>query len=132
LVGWVSLHSTNQPTATGAILTPVSYNQSKSLIIPMNQPIENARVVARIPLAVKETLQKAADLSGATLNQFLVQAALKEADRVFETERTIVLSERDAQAVFDLLENPPTPNQQLLVAVDRHRAFIRENNRTAE
>jgi uncharacterized protein (DUF1778 family) len=113
-------------------MAPVSYDRIKSLIIPMNQPIENARVVARIPPAVKETLQKAADLSGATLNQFLVQAALKEADRVLETERAIVLSERDAQTVFDLLENPPTPNQQLLVAVDRHRAFISENNRTAE
>lgn len=61
-----------------------------------------------------------------------VQAALKKADRVLETERTIVLSERDAQTVFDLLENPPTPNQQLLIAVSRHRAFILENNRTAE
>jgi uncharacterized protein (DUF1778 family) len=98
----------------------------------MNQPTENARVVARIPSAVKETLQRAADLSGATLNQFLVQAALKEADRVLATERTIVLSERDAQKVFDLLENPPTPSQQLLAAVDKHRVFIRENNRTAE
>lgn len=94
----------------------------------MNQPIENVRVVARIPPAVKETLQQAADLSGATLNQFLVQAALKEANQILETERTIVLSERDAQKVFDLIENPPIPNQQLLAAVDRHRAFIRENN----
>ncbi|WP_219892211.1 DUF1778 domain-containing protein [Chamaesiphon polymorphus] len=54
------------------------------------------------------------------------------ANQILETERTIFLSERDAQTVFDLLENPPTPNQQLLVAVDRHRAFIREHNRTAE
>jgi Protein of unknown function (DUF1778) len=43
-------------------------------------------------------------------------------------ETLIVLSERDAQTVFDLLEHPPTPNQRLLVAVDRHRAFIRANN----
>ncbi len=98
----------------------------------MNQRTQDARVVARIPSTVKETLQKAADLSGATLNQFLVQSALTAANQILETERTIVLSERDAQTVFDLLENPPTPNQQLLVAVDRHRAFIRENNRTAE
>lgn len=98
----------------------------------MSQPIENTRVVARVPPTVKETLQKAADLSGATLNQFIVQAALKEADRVLETDRTIVLSERDAQRVFDLIENPPAPNQQLLAAIDKHRAFIHENNRTAE
>jgi uncharacterized protein (DUF1778 family) len=98
----------------------------------MNQPTKDARVVARIPPAVKETLQKAADLSGATLNQFLVQAAFKEAKQILEAERTIVLSERDAQTVFDLLDNPPAPNQQLVIAVDRHRAFIRENYRAAE
>jgi uncharacterized protein (DUF1778 family) len=98
----------------------------------MNQRTQDARVVARIPPMVKETLQKAADLSGATLNQFLVQSALTAANQILETERTIVLSERDAQTVFDLLENPPTPTQQLLAAVDRHRTFIRENNRTAE
>ena len=94
----------------------------------MNQPIENVRVVARIPPAVKETLQQAADLSGATLNQFLVQAALTAANQILETERTIVLSARDAQKVFALIENPPRPNQRLLAAVDRHRAFIRANH----
>ena len=98
----------------------------------MNQPTQDVRVVARIPPTVKETLQKAADLSGATLNQFLVQSALSVATQILETERTIVLSERDAQTVFELLEYPPVPSPQLLVAVDRHRAFIRENNRTAE
>jgi uncharacterized protein (DUF1778 family) len=98
----------------------------------MNQTTKDARVVARIPPAVKETLQQAADLSGATLNQFLVQAALTAANQILETERTIVLSERDAQTVFDLLENPPTPNHKLLAAVDRHRAFIRENYRAAK
>jgi uncharacterized protein (DUF1778 family) len=98
----------------------------------MNQRTQDVRVVARIPPTVKETLQKAADLSGATLNQFLVQSALTAANQLLATERAILLSERDAQTIFDLLEHPPTPNQQLLVAVDRHRAFIRENNRTAE
>ncbi len=93
----------------------------------MSQPTKDARVVARIPPAVKETLQRAADLSGATLNQFLVQSAVNAANHLLETERKIVLSEWDAQTVFDLLEHPPTPNQQILVAVAKHRAFIREN-----
>ena len=94
----------------------------------MSQPTKDARVVARIPPAVKETLQRAADLSGATLNQFLVQSAVNAANHLLETERRIVLSERDAQTVFDLLEHPPTPNPKLLAAVAKHRAFIRENH----
>lgn len=84
----------------------------------------NTRVTARIPLAVKETLQKAADLSGATLNQFLVQAALKEAHQILEAERVISLSEKDAQTVFSLWENSPEANPQLQAAVDRHKAFF--------
>lgn len=90
----------------------------------MNHPLNDARVTARIPLTVKETLQKAADLSGATLNQFLVQAALKEAYQLLEAERVIALSEKDAQTVFSLLENPPEPNLRLKAAVEKHKAFF--------
>lgn len=87
-----------------------------------------ARVTARIPASVKETLQKAADLSGATLNQFLVQAALKEAHNILEAERVITLSEQDAEKVFRLIENPPKPNARLLAAVERHKAFFSESH----
>lgn len=90
----------------------------------MNHPANDARVTARIPLALKETLQKAADLSGATLNQFLVQAALKEARQILEAERTIALSQKDAETLFSLLENPPEANTQLKAAVDKHKAFF--------
>lgn len=60
------------------------------------------------------------------------QAAIKAANQMLETERTIVLSERDAQRVFDLLENPPAPNQKLLAAVEKHRVFMIKNHRSAE
>jgi uncharacterized protein (DUF1778 family) len=45
----------------------------------MNPRVQDARLVARISPAVKDTLQQAADLSGTTLNQFLVQSALTAA-----------------------------------------------------
>jgi uncharacterized protein (DUF1778 family) len=84
------------------------------------------RITARISPAVRERLESAAALSGATLNQFVVQAALKEANKILEEERAIVLSERDADMVFGLLENPPTPNVRLQEAAMRHKAFLRE------
>lgn len=91
-----------------------------------NQSSNNVRITARIPTEVKETLQKAADLSGATLNQFLLQAALKEAHQVLESQRIINLSERDAEMVFNLIENPPAPNTKLIVAASQHRIFFGE------
>ncbi|WP_293078753.1 YlcI/YnfO family protein [Moorena sp. SIO3H5] len=42
----------------------------------------DTRLIARLPASVKDTLQKAADLTGATLNQFMVQAQVKEAQKV--------------------------------------------------
>lgn len=86
------------------------------------------RITARISSSVRERLEKAAALSGATLNQFLVQAALKEAHKILEEERVIILSERDANKVFSLLENPPTPNVRLQEAAIRHKAFFRETH----
>lgn len=47
------------------------------------------RISARVPKPVRETLEEAAALSGATLNQFVVQAALKEAHALLERERII-------------------------------------------
>ena len=88
----------------------------------------DTRIAARISSQVRETLQTAAALSGATLNQFLVQAALKEAHRILEQERVIVLSEQDADKVFGLLEHPPVPNSRLIEAATKHKAFFNETD----
>ena len=71
------------------------------------------RISSRVPKPVRKTLEDAAALSGATLNQFVVQAALKEAHAVLERERIIRLSRRDAEVFFKALENPPAPNARL-------------------
>lgn len=94
----------------------------------MSQSQNEARITARIPVSVKATLQQAADLSGATLNQFLVQAALKEAHNILEAERTIALSQQDAERVFTLLENLPEANTRLKAAIEKHRAFFGETD----
>jgi uncharacterized protein (DUF1778 family) len=93
-----------------------------------NSSENTIRVTARIPVSVQEILQRAAELSGATLNQFIVQAALKEAKKVTEDERVIFLSECDADKVFSLIENPPAPNARLKAAHKKHKAFFNESH----
>ena len=77
----------------------------------------DARVTARIPQQIKETLEQAATLSGATLNQFIVGAALKEAQQVLEAEK-----------IFSLVEKPPTANEKLKAAVAKHQKFFNETD----
>ena len=88
----------------------------------------DSRVTARLPASVKDTLQKAADLAGATLNQFIIRAAVKEAQKVINTEQVIHLSLQDADRIFSLIENPPIPNNHLKEAIQRHQAFFSEKD----
>ncbi len=58
--------------------------------------LANKRLTARITGHVQDKLQMAADLVGATVNQFVVQAALEKAEKVIESESTIVLTRRES------------------------------------
>jgi len=86
---------------------------------------DKSRVTARVPAELRETLEEAARLQGSTLNQFVVQSAVQEAQRILERETVIRLSRSDAQKVFSLLEHPPKPNQQLKEAVKAYRELLR-------
>ncbi|MGB3754915.1 MAG: DUF1778 domain-containing protein [Rivularia sp. (in: cyanobacteria)] len=93
----------------------------------MSNSQDTVRVTARISTSIQEILQKAAELSGATLNQFMVQAALKEAKKIIEDEGLIILSEIDADKVFSLIENAPAPNENLKAAMRKHGEFFSES-----
>ena len=90
------------------------------------KPLE--RIGARVPPEVVHTLHQAAALAGATLNQFLVQAALKETRAVIEREQTLTLSRRDAERLLDLLENPPPPPPVLVAAQARYLELKRDGD----
>lgn len=74
------------------------------------------RLTTRITDPVQEKLQIAANLVGSTLNQFIVQAALEKADKVIESESTLILTCRESMRVLELIENPPPPNEKFLEA----------------
>lgn len=81
------------------------------------------RITARVSSEIAETLSEAADLTGTTMNNFVVQAALKEAQRVIDREKAIYISKNDAAMLLDLLDNPPAPNAALTRAFER---FMKE------
>jgi uncharacterized protein (DUF1778 family) len=86
---------------------------------------DKSRITARVPTELRATLEQAAQLQGATLNQFVVQSAFQEAQRIVERETLIRLSQRDAQKVFTLLDHPPKANARLAEALKACRAKVR-------
>jgi uncharacterized protein (DUF1778 family) len=82
---------------------------------------KEARLVARASADVQELIKCAAELSGATISQFIVDAAVTKANALIESMNSIKLSLESANALFDALENPPAPNSTLLAAADRYK-----------
>ena len=89
----------------------------------MEEP--RTRITARVSDKVRVTLEQAAELLGATVNQFVVQTAYQEAQRVIERESVIRLSQKDAWKVLSLLDNPPKPNKRLKDAVKKFKGTVR-------
>lgn len=83
------------------------------------------RITARVSDNVRNTLEQAAELLGATVNQFVVQAAYVEAQRVVARESVIRLSQKDARRVLALIDNPPQPGKRLQEAVKAFKGTVR-------
>jgi uncharacterized protein (DUF1778 family) len=83
------------------------------------------RITARVSDSVRDTLEQAAELLGATVNQFVVQTAYVEAQRVIERESVIRLSQKDAHKVLVLLDSPPKPSKRLKEAVKAFKGTVR-------
>lgn len=89
------------------------------------------RIGARVPHEVYETLCRAAELTGATVNQFLVQAALKEAHAVIEREEVIRLAPRDWNCLLDLMDSPTKSNAKLKAALKRYQKAKQDDAATS-
>ena len=82
--------------------------------------LASKRLTTRLTEHVHDKLQTAADLVGATLNQFVVQAALEKAERLIESESTLVLTRAESLRLLELMENPPPRNAKFLQAQTRY------------
>ncbi len=82
------------------------------------------RIPARMPVEVYQRIEAAAQTVGTTLNQFLVQSALDRANDILERERVITLSTKSAEALWRLIENPPTPNDRLKEAMRQRKTLL--------
>lgn len=82
---------------------------------------DSQRVSARVTAEVYDTLSQAAELTGATLNQFIVRSAFEKAQEVIERERFIRMTSRSASAFFEALDHPPKPTSKLRKSARRYR-----------
>lgn len=69
--------------------------------------LKSQRLMARISADQKRLLQRAADIRGQTLTEFVISAAQEAATRAIVDQQVIELSVRDSQAFAEGLLDPP-------------------------
>jgi uncharacterized protein (DUF1778 family) len=79
------------------------------------------RIDIRVTREQKETLARAAVLSGVSMSSFLVANALSEARKVVSKSERVSLSARDRDLFYSILTNPPKPNKNLVRLMKNHR-----------
>lgn len=75
--------------------------------MPTPEVARTARVEARIAPDALAVVRRAAELQGRSVSDFLVAAALKDAQKTIEDAQIIRLSVDDQQRFAELLLNPP-------------------------
>jgi uncharacterized protein (DUF1778 family) len=79
------------------------------------------RLEARITPEQKALFQRAADMSGRTLTDFVVTSLETAAEDIVGSPNIITLSARDSIAFVEALLNPPEPSERLRKAYQRDR-----------
>lgn len=80
------------------------------------------RFDARLSADDKRLLDRAAELTGRSLTEFVVGSAREAARQTIERYEGMVLTDpRDQAAFVAALLNPPAPNRRLRQAMQRHR-----------
>jgi uncharacterized protein (DUF1778 family) len=84
-------------------------------------PATEARIEARISVEAKALIQRAVDIEGTTLTDFISKSAQAAAQNVIETNQTLKLGIEDSKAFVEAILNPAEPNEVLKKAAARYK-----------
>lgn len=90
----------------------------------MSTNLKKDRIDLRLPPDAKSQIEKAADLQGRTLSDFVVDAALTQASQVIEQQMVLKLCLEDGLALAEAFITEPEPNHKAIEAAQRHRATL--------
>jgi uncharacterized protein (DUF1778 family) len=77
-------------------------------------PNESARINLRTSQELKDLIERAASMSGATVSSFMLQSAADVARRMLAQQEVITLSDQDRDIFLKALDNPSEPTRALI------------------
>jgi uncharacterized protein (DUF1778 family) len=82
------------------------------------------RFEARISAEKRQYLKFAADLTGRSLTDFVINSAYEAATRVIEEHQQLHLSLKDREVFIKALLNPPKPSENLVRAAKEYKKSV--------
>jgi uncharacterized protein (DUF1778 family) len=87
-------------------------------------PTKTYRFDARLNEQQKYLIQRAADLEGRTMTEFVLQSAEAAAEKTIEKRTMIMLSARDSELFVDAILNPKGPGPVMRKAFREYRKIM--------
>lgn len=84
------------------------------------QNLRRDRLEARVAREQKSLFQRAADLQGKSLTEFLIHSAQQEALKTIREYESIILGKEDQRVLMDALLNYEIPNKALRAAAKEY------------
>ena len=92
----------------------------------LKTPSKNiARLEARVSPEIKALWQKAADLEGRTLTDFVIASVQASACQAIARHQSLKLNLEDSETFVQAILNPSEPNARLRAAALRHQQMLR-------
>lgn len=95
------------------------------------RPLKEQRLEARVPSELKEMFQRAAELKGLTLTDYVINVLVDNSQQVIRDHEVLTWTGRNRDVFLRALMNPPPPSPSLVAALSRYRKMV-ENEQTTK
>lgn len=79
------------------------------------------RLELRVSRDVKKRIERAAELEGRSVTDFVVNAASAAANQTIQTTQTLKITGEDSRLFVERLLKPPEPGERLRAAAERYK-----------
>ncbi|MBP9727418.1 MAG: DUF1778 domain-containing protein [Gammaproteobacteria bacterium] len=87
------------------------------------------RFEARLDSLQKQVIQRAADILGRSLTDFVVTSSQEAARKVIREHEIITLTTEESVRFANALLNPRDPNDALKIAAKRHHSLLEDQDK---
>jgi uncharacterized protein (DUF1778 family) len=82
------------------------------------------RLEARVTVAQKRLIERAATLRGTSVTEFVVASAQEAATSAIKDSKVLHLGDQASRFFVDAILNPPAPSEAARAAVERYRKNV--------